>query len=552
MKKYIFFIFALIIGVLILQKSGHKNFQPRPCWMTQENAQEYVEQIYGKNGVNLSLNQLFFIQEFFLELLSLSPQEQSEIALRVIQNIDQQLLENPDVFHTQILTTRKNHLERYVKKNQNLDDDTPKNRKLAQQMLTYMQLENDAIFSSPKNMHLFYAATKSFPLPQMIDCWKNETLFFHNDQTDSPVKIQLLESFLFQFAMDMTIAIIVSQGASLASSMYASQSQKLYARLMENKKAIESNMKAFLQKSQSNQQESLQTMISLFSQTQEDIQKKTQESAQNINAELAFLHKNISLEKPQQNFLFAQTDFDTIFTNGDIPTNLKNIWKDPFKVGAWQYNKAKKSFIQTALSPLFIDMPNDAGVIEKSAIQAENNSIFTEFHTHEKKYSIQGVITIHQVEFPFFTGIIFNKGRWISGNYESIRKCRMLGIYGASPSDISICFAEQYLATDEQMQTLQLTDPIQTPLQQIIQNNKKQKSVDPVLIKNISIYPLQIAFTITTQPTQVTISTIIDQKKEEFVITKLNPQLFISHGIGCISPNAQADFMFQAPQSIMV
>ncbi len=552
MKKYIFFISMLCLVLFFIQKNYFIHHDSLSCWLTQENCADYVEQIYGKNGINLPLDDIFFLQKLFLNLIQLTPQEESKIAVHLIKKIDEQLIQSEDNFHQRILTLRKNHLQKYVTLEKSIQLDQ-KIDTLTQNIITYMNLEDNALVAT-KNRALFYAATKSFPLPPLVNFFDQEedrAILLQDILDTGNVKVQLLESFVFQFAMDMTIAIIVSQGASLASSIYASQSQKLYARLMKNKQAIESNMKSFLQKSQDNQQQSLQTLISLFSQAQQNIQKQTNDAAKNIQAELAFLHKNISLEKPQQNFLFEQVEFDEIFTKGDIPTSLQHVWKDPFKVGAWTYNSTTKMFSQNTLFPVFITLENESGGIEKSSIQAENNSIFTEFYTSEKKYTIQARMTIDKIEFPFFVGIIFNKSRWISGNYESVRKCRMFGIYGASASDINFCFAEQYLANEQEMKSLQLTDPIQTPLHQILQGNTQQGPVDPIIIQNINLYPLQVDLTIITEPTQVTIKTMIGEKSQQFSINTLNPQLFIHHGIGCISPGAQASFMFQTPQSIM-
>ena len=52
----------------------------------------------------------------------------------------------------------------------------------------------------------------------------------------------------------------------------------------------------------------------------------------------------------------------------------------------------------------------------ESTWQAAQTTIFTEYITSEKEYTIEAEITLVDCTYPFFAGIVFNKARWVSGS----------------------------------------------------------------------------------------------------------------------------------------
>ena len=202
---------------------------------------------------------------------------------------------------------------------------------------------------------------------------------------------------------------------------------------------------------------------------------------------------------------------------------------------------------------MFNENTDDTGKVTKSSLQAENNAIYAEYFTTAPSYTIAGTITLNKVDFPFFAGIIFNKSRWISGDFEAIRKCRMIGIYGTSPADIGVYFAQQFTMNEEQIKANSGDSPIQTPLQQII-NNKVQKQINlPAdIFTNLEVSPRTFNYEITNSATMVNFKIWFDNN-EPMAITmnNLDPEIYRYHGIGFICPGAVAEFTLTKPENFI-
>ncbi len=380
----------------------------------------------------------------------------------------------------------------------------------------------------------------------------NVDLLFQNNNEDDDVKIQAV-GFMAEMAFEMTVAVMASMGASMANSHITSQGQLLFAKISKNSQTIQTSMQSFQQKAQSNQQKKLGGMMIAFSNAYKEIQGKNQQASTISSLELEYLYKNISLDQPQQNYIFNQIQFDQLFALGTMLTPEGPLWKNPFSVGDWEYEKKNNSFWQYQSSPMFNESIDDAGTVTKSSLQAENNAIYAEHFTTQKKYTIAGTISLNHVEFPFFTGIIFNKSRWISGDFEAIRKCRMIGIYGKAQDDIGVYFAQQFTMNDEQLKVNPDDSPIQTPLQQIINNKvQKQMNLPPEIFINLEDTPRTFHYEITNSPTQVDFKLWFDNNQPMTMsIDNLDSEIYMYHGIGFICPGAVAEFSLSHPQNFI-
>ncbi|MGZ6255208.1 MAG: hypothetical protein ACXWL5_04430 [Candidatus Chromulinivorax sp.] len=356
------------------------------------------------------------------------------------------------------------------------------------------------------------------------------------------VKIQ---GFWTDMASDMAIMLATQQGASLANAQLTTQGQLLASMVSKNTQTIKTSMQGFQTKSQKNQQQQMQSMVSAFSQAQEKIQSQTSQTANDAHAELNYIYQNISIDQPQQNYIFSQIQYDQLFSLGTMLTPAGPLWKNPFCVGDWEYDKTTDSFWQYQNSPMF----NVDGTGQTSSLQAENNAIYAEYFTKQASYTITGSITLYQITYPFFAGIIFNKARWISGSFESIRKCRMMGIYGANADNVGVYFAQQYTMTEEQMKTANTETPIQTPLQQIINNMVLPKVKIPSnAFESINTEPITFNFKIKNSPDTVTVAISSGTNPEiSFTINKLDSEIFMYHGIGFICPSAICQFKLTEP-----
>jgi len=370
---------------------------------------------------------------------------------------------------------------------------------------------------------------------------KTSRTLFNTINTENSIDNVVVQSMM----SDMVIMIGTQMGGSLANQQLGNQAAELTSMLTKQSKTIQANMKSFQAQAQAQQQKELQTNIADFIQKENGIQTKTNAIIATSNQELDYLYQNISLDKPQQEYLNNPIVYDQIFSQGTMLTPLGAIWKNPFSVGDWEYEKDDNSFYQYQKSPIFIQDSHG----NQSSVRAENNSIFTEYNTVASKYTIAGTITFYQIDYPFFVGIIFNKARWISGNSESLRKSRMIGMYGKSATDIGVYYAEQHSAIDTQVQE-KLTN---TPLQQILNDAVPKRFAIPLdTFKDIKIEPVSFNFEIINSLKNVTFSLWSNNViKQSITIDNADEKLFIYHGIGFICPGAIAQFKLTEPKDLI-
>lgn len=376
----------------------------------------------------------------------------------------------------------------------------------------------------------------------------SETEDIKNIEADD-VKIQSMA----QMAMDMGVMLLAMQGASLANEYITSQAAQLANQISIDSQTIQTSMQAFQSNQQANQQAKLQAMVTAFSNAQQNIQTQTAQASVVSNLELNYLYQNISIDQPQQNYIFNQIQFDQLFSLGTMLTPQGPLWKNPFSVGDWEYESTSNSFWQYQSSPISNQSTDSSGTVTTSSLQAENNAIYAEYFTTAPSYTIAGTISLQSVSFPFFAGIIFNKSRWISGDFEAIRKCRMIGIYGKSNTDVGIYFAQQYTMTDAQIKANPNDDPIQTPLQQIINNKvNKQINLPATVFTNLQNGPITFNYEITNSPTMVTFKLWTGSNAPiTITMNNLDPTIYMYHGIGFICPSAVAQFSLTQPQDFI-
>lgn len=350
--------------------------------------------------------------------------------------------------------------------------------------------------------------------------------------------------------LDVSLMLGIQMGASMANTSLSNQAQMLANQINKNSQTIQTNIQAFQNQIQKYQQIELQAMLSSFSTAQEAIQSQMSQIGSVLNLQLDYLYKKISLEEPQQNYIFNQIQYDQLFSLGTMFTPEGPLWKNPFSVGDWGYDKQTNSLWQYQNAPLFRKKTDDEGNVTSTSLQAENNSIFAEYYTNKDTYTIAGSITLHAIDYPFFAGIMMNKARWISGDFESVRKCRMIGIYGISPENINIYFAQQFTMTDEQITDSTSDTPIQTPLQQIINSKVKPSLSLPATI--FTSLPTILYFSITNTPTSITLKFWNDTHDLPSIkIDKLDSAIYKDHGIGFICPGAIARFNLTQPQDFI-
>jgi hypothetical protein len=292
-----------------------------------------------------------------------------------------------------------------------------------------------------------------------------------------------------------------------------------------------------------------------------------------------YLNSIISLQLPAQYYLTQPIAYDQQFTNATMYTPLGPIWKNLYQVGNWQYDETTNSFWQMQHVPINIETSSTTNSSAENN-PAFQNSIFTEWITRQP-YEILCSITIYQISYPFYVGLIFNKSRWISGDSYGIQKYRTIGIFGKNPTSINLTIAQQknnVSAKKPSTSKGQTTPQPLYPLQQIFNGQSQQLTqINANFTNNIQQQPLTIHIKIKPTTTSVAYkawlasstepqsyskitTSITTTKKPVFNSTKTisnssyNPtnanDIFLYHGIGFISAGAIAQFNLQAPQSL--
>lgn len=254
------------------------------------------------------------------------------------------------------------------------------------------------------------------------------------------------------------------------------------------------------------------------------------------------------------------------------PTNpVAHTWYNIYQSGNWIFNPNSNAFIQYQIQTI---ASNTAP--QGDATLALRNSIFTDYippvitnNQNIPTYVIQVEMTINTAQYPFFAGIFFNGGRWISGSQDLMNQYRLFGFYGNTNQTITAYATETAYTTASN--ELQATTSF-TGLEQVFASAQTRQSWGAVqngMIPN-PIYPtannssssLEVGktyiLTAATQPTQIIIS--LDEQTKQGTITPVfgpqiipnrNPFVFIYHNIGFISGGCSTTFKILQPKQLV-
>lgn len=261
-----------------------------------------------------------------------------------------------------------------------------------------------------------------------------------------------------------------------------------------------------------------------------------------------------------------------------FPTNpMPHPWYNPFRIygqGNWVFDGPTNSFYQYKAAPSSSKEYPTGGDPEMALF----NSIFTTYIPPIIKndkdiptYEIQVEIELYNAVYPFFAGLMFNSGRWISGVVDLMYQHRLFGLYGDTDKKIQVCAGETVYT--QQTNQLQTFDAI-WPLKQIMLGSAFQKassalSATGAIIKN-PLYPttstknpvtLEMGktyiLTVVTQPTNMMLT--LEEKGTTgnttifgpYTIANRNPFVFIYHNIGFISSGCSARFSLLKPEQLV-
>ena len=338
--------------------------------------------------------------------------------------------------------------------------------------------------------------------------------------------------------MDMATMMGAQVGASAANQAVSAEFSDMQTALGADQTNITRAMNNFSAAVQAAQKKELTNVFNLFSNAQNNISNLLLAQQTDMQQMSAYLQAAISRQQPQQEYLVTPTSYDEQFAQATMYTPKGVVWKNPFPVGNWEYDENRDSFWQ---------MSNVA--VEQKAF---NNSIFAEWHTRSQSYEIECDITLYQVSYPFFAGIILNKARWISGNEARLQKYRFFGLYGDVNQNLQLCFAE---AVQTAAATSSSPATWSYPFDQINSGSGilKTKNLNN-LLQNLKQYPVLIHLKIKNSPMLIQYKFWTSTQKEPVnyaTIKSKNPNLYLYHDLGFMAPGTISEFKLLQPSQLL-
>lgn len=242
---------------------------------------------------------------------------------------------------------------------------------------------------------------------------------------------------------------------------------------------------------------------------------------------------------------------DTMTTGIFIPTS-PNAWHNIYRTGNWQFLSSNNTFCQLALAPV------TASSVIAQANQVLGNSIFREYIPPQQlMYPVSAKCTLYTYQFPFFFGLLFNKGRWLAGITDRQQQTRFTGLFGAPDKKIYFVCEESRASSSQEIQ--QGAPSTQSPFYRIL-NNPALYAIE----KNIfSPGPLPCKTTITAtsydliHPTLAnTVTATLTSSATpitQFSITNKNFSTSngLQHGVGFVSAGCIGSFIITSPQDLV-
>jgi len=435
----------------------------------------------------------------------------------------------------------------------------------AQLLLDYTTIEQETILNDYNKVLLFLGLRRQFRLPSIIDFWQSCELqdrLKKRAQRLAKPKLQGLE-----IIATMAIQAAVLAGGSLAMQWEDQEDQKAFEAATAQQNQITADWQNFQTQLQNDQKNIMTSITTAFGDSQKKIGAEYEKNNQQLQEEILYLNRSINLNTPIYQALVAPITYDRYFANGLMLTPNNgyqwfNIYQ--FPGSDWQFDPSRNSFFQNGLAqypipPLWQKIASAQPSIFTDDPAA--SSIFTEYATGKAQYPIEIECTVINTNYPFFVGIMFNRGRWISGDPERIWQYRLIGLYGTEQSKgdpktrkIDLCFAQQVIVSKKN----NAPEKIISPLEQISKDRATHlTSLSSTDVDSLNRNATTFIFKISTSAKSVSCTLqkrtsdgkIVDLFSQN--ISSLDDYLFKFGGIGFMAAGAQAEFKIKQPQELI-
>lgn len=572
-----------------------------------DKAAEITQNIYGYSGLKVNFSKLKIIEKVLYDCLSASPyqlklaayfllpelQKQREVVQEEIERYKNQKKQVPqklfyktfilnqqiDHFHQFITSTDISTLQKFqgiihrayevvVKYGKNFfgyvfEPITAKI--LAQEIVQYLEFEREDILYNYKKLISFLHVRKKNSLPKIIDFWDTQDLqdklLKRAQQISADVVVQF-EGILLSFALQG----LVMAGGEVAIQWYDNDDRKIFEEYQKKQKKISNDWDQFQKGIQKDQKDILKNIINEFKNQQTQLQGEYQTSNVRLREALVYLNQSINLDVPIKRYLAGEINWDQYFASSPMYTPKSRAWYNLFNMftgGDWEFDVKTNSFWQNAMSKipekLYWKQKEHRDIFTQDP---SVHTIFTEYIPQKLNYDIEIECTLINCQYPFFAGIMFNRGRWISGDPERLRWYRLLGLFGTQEKaedkatrTINLSFAQQILEAPKGDQG---KEKITSPLEQIMTD--KTKPLNYVLDKKdvsfLDANPITFVFKITNKADTILLeldkkTNGTTQKLYSSSVHNLNPYIYLFHGIGFMAVGCQAQFKIIKPAALV-
>jgi len=432
---------------------------------------------------------------------------------------------------------------------------TKSTERLTQLLLEYLKLEFNQILLIPSRAHSFLRRQQSSILPSLINFWQDrslqEKLLLRINRLSPEVVAQFFEEILV-----IGMQSILFGGSSMYNNWISEQAQKQFEEFVKQQNKIQADFSAYLKKLSDEQNSIAKAIIQGFSKAQSDLQKQFAEINTQQKQEIAYLLRSLNLVIPIDRYLSSPpVSYDQLFEASIMYTPGTSQWYNIFQMQQtnWEYNASSNSFMQYDKAPFTTPYWID----NTTGFDPAQSSIFTGYIAPKRSYELEIELTLINCTYPYFAGITFNRGRWISADPEKMSQYRLLGFYGQLPSgqkspDITLHFAEQKIDVEKNIETIispfeQIMKDPKTNLAKIPQMITTQLDRDPqTFILSIQAQPQAITYTVTHKKANNQLELLASG-----TVSNLSKNLGLHSGIGFMAIGCQASFKINKPTELI-
>jgi hypothetical protein len=385
------------------------------------------------------------------------------------------------------------------------------------------------------------------------------------------------------FIIELVIQMVIISGESYTQQLFSDEDKATRDKLIKQIQAVQQqyiDKKDALSATTSN---SITALAEGFQTALQGIQNTTGAAQTRLIQEMTYINRLSNISTQPQTLLIGQILVDQFYGASQMITPSNGYtWHNFYQKSDWEFDTqlggfvqrgatgSQSGLIQQELCAQWQGETDTTGptctatgnvVVKADSNQGGQNYIFTEYYTTESPYTLEVEVTLINCIFPFCAGVMFNVGRWLSGNIQRMNQHRLVGLYGSQEGGKSVVglYGGQTVFSD-----IGAT----TPLNYIVGDRSSyQPQAEPLYpltdddIKGLSQDPLTFVITISTSESEVYVNldkvdasgnrqNLVSQKQLPIANPQQNQLMFWYHGIGFMSPGCQALFKIIQPQAL--